>query len=52
MGGGEEIPLSVLRPCRIGVLPNELLDKNSSPHLTIDYLDVHGLCRVGACNVC
>ena len=37
-GGGEEIPLSAVRPCGMGVPPNEALDMNGSPHLTIGYL--------------
>ena len=37
-GGGEETPLSAVRPCRMGVPPNEALDMSGSPHLTIGYL--------------
>ena len=37
-GGGEETPLSAVRPCRIGVPPSEALDMSGSAHLTISYL--------------
>ena len=36
--GGEETPLSAVRPCGMGVPPSEALDKSESPHLTIGYL--------------
>ena len=36
--GGEETPLSAVRPCGIGVPPSEALDMNRSLHLTIGYL--------------
>ena len=38
MGGGEETPLSVVRPCGMGVPPSEALGMSGSPHLTIYYL--------------
>ena len=38
MGGGEETPLSAIRPCGMGVQLSEALDMNGSLHLTIDYL--------------
>ena len=37
-GGGEETPLSAVRPCGMGVPPSEALDISGSPHLTISYL--------------
>ena len=37
-GGGEETPLSAVRPCEMGVLPSEALHTSGSPHLTIGYL--------------
>ena len=37
-GGGEEIPLSAVRPCGMEVPPSEALDMSRSPHLTIGYL--------------
>ena len=37
-GGGEEIPLSAVRPCGMGVPPSETLDMSGRPHLTIGYL--------------
>ena len=37
-GGGEETPLSAVRPCGMGVLPSGALDMSESPHLTIGYL--------------
>ena len=37
-GGGEETPLSAVRPCEMGVPPSEALDMSGSPHLTIGYL--------------
>ena len=36
--GGVETPLSVIRPCVMGVPPSEALDMSESPHLTIGYL--------------
>ena len=36
--GGEETPLSAVRPCRMGIPPSEALDISGSPHLTIGYL--------------
>ena len=38
MVGGEEILLSVIRPSKMRVLPNEALNMNESPHLIISYL--------------
>jgi hypothetical protein len=38
MGGGEETPLSAVRPCGKGVPPSMALDISGSPHLTIGYL--------------
>ena len=38
MGKGEETSLSAVRPCEMGVPPNEALDTSESPHLTIGYL--------------
>ena len=38
MGGGEETPLSAVRLCRMGVLPNKVLDMSESLHLIIGYL--------------
>ena len=37
-GGGEEIPLSAVKPCGMGVPPSKALDMSGSPHLTIGYL--------------
>ena len=37
-GGGEETPLSAVRPCGMGVPPSGALDMSGSPHLTIGYL--------------
>ena len=37
-GGGEETPLSAVRPCGMGIPPSEALDMSGSPHLTIGYL--------------
>ena len=37
-GGGEETPLSAVRPCGMGVPPSGALDMSESPHLTIGYL--------------
>ena len=36
--GGEETPLSAVRPCGMGVPSSEALDMRRSPHLTIGYL--------------
>ena len=36
--GGEETPLSAVRPCGMGVPPSKALDMNGSLHLTIGYL--------------
>ena len=36
-GGGEETPLSLVRPCGMGVPPSEALDMSGSPYLTIGY---------------
>ena len=36
--GSGEIPLSVVRPCGMGVTPRKALDMYESPHLTILYL--------------
>ena len=38
MGGGEETPLSVVRPYEMGVPPSGALDVSKRTHLTIDYL--------------
>jgi len=38
MGGGEETPLSAVRPRGMGVPPSRALDISGSPHLTIGYL--------------
>ena len=38
IGGGEETPVSVIRPCGMGVPPSEALDTSGSLHLTIGYL--------------
>ena len=38
MGGGEETPLSVVRPCEMEVPPSEALDMSGSLYLTIGYL--------------
>lgn len=38
MGGGEEAPLSAVRPCGMGVPPSMALNISGSPHLTIGYL--------------
>ena len=35
-GGGEEIPLSAVRPCRMEVRLSEALDICGNPHLIID----------------
>ena len=37
-GDGEEILLSVVRPCGMGVPPTKALNTSGSPHLTIGYL--------------
>ena len=37
-GGGEETPLSAVKPCGMGVPPSEALDMSDSLHLTIGYL--------------
>ena len=37
-GGGEEIPLSAVRPCGMEIPPSEALDMRGSLHLTIGYL--------------
>ena len=37
-GGGEETPLSAVRPCGMGVPPSEALDMSGSSYLTIGYL--------------
>ena len=37
-GGGEETPLSAVRPCGMGVPPSEALDMSGSLYLTIVYL--------------
>ena len=36
--GSEEIPLSAVRPCRLGVPPSGVLNMSESLHLTIGYL--------------
>ena len=36
--GGEETPLSAVRPCGMGVPPGEALDMSGSLYLTIGYL--------------
>ena len=36
--GGEETPLSVVRPCGMEVPPSKALDMSGSPYLTIGYL--------------
>ena len=38
IGGNEETPLIVIRPCRMEVLLSRALDMNGSPHLIIGYL--------------
>ena len=38
MYGGGGIPLSVVKPCEMGVTPRKALDMYKSPHLTIPYL--------------
>ena len=38
MSGGVETPLSVVRPCEMGIPPIEALHTSRSLHLTIDYL--------------
>ena len=38
MHGGGGTPLSVVRPCGMGVTPKKALDMYGSPHLTILYL--------------
>ena len=37
-GGGEETPVSAVRPYGMGIPPSEALDMSGSPHLTIGYL--------------
>ena len=37
-GGGEETPLSVVRPCRMGVPPSKALNMSGGLHLIIGYL--------------
>ena len=36
--GSSGTPLSVVRPCGMGVIPKKALDIYRSPHLTIPYL--------------
>ena len=36
--GGDETPLSAVRPCGMGVPPSKALDMSGSLHLTIGYL--------------
>ena len=36
--GGEETSLSAVRPCAMGIPPNETLDMSGSLYLTIGYL--------------
>ena len=36
--GGGGIPLSTVRPCRMGVTPKKALDMYGNLHLTIPYL--------------
>ena len=38
MHGGGGTPLSVVRPCGMGVIPKKALDMYGSLHLTIPYL--------------
>ena len=38
INGGSWTPLSVIRPCGMGVTPRKALDMYGSPHLTIPYL--------------
>ena len=38
MDGGEETPLSAVRPCGMGIPPSEALGMSGSPYLTIGYL--------------
>ena len=38
MHGGRGTPLSVIRPCGMGVTSKKALDMYESPHLTIFYL--------------
>ena len=38
MHGGGGIPLSAVRPYRMGITPRKALDMYGSPHLTIPYL--------------
>ena len=38
IGGGEETPLNVIRPCRMKVPPNQVLDMNGSLYLIVAYL--------------
>ena len=38
MHGGGGTPLSVVRPCGMGVIPRKALDMYGSPHLTSPYL--------------
>ena len=42
--GGEETPLCAVRPCGMGIPPNEALDTSVHLHLTIDYL-LKGECK-------
>ena len=44
--GGEETPLSAVRPCGMDLSPNEALDTSRSLHLTMGYL-----LRVGCGNL-
>ena len=51
MHGGDETPISAVRPCGMDVTPRKALDMNGSPHLTISYLlrdeqgDLEDKCR-------
>ena len=38
MDGDEETPLSIVRMCKIGVLPSRALDMSGSMYVTITYL--------------
>ena len=38
IGGGEETPLSMVRPCEMKISSSGALDMNVSPYLTIGYL--------------
>ena len=38
MDGGEETPLSIVRPCGMEILPSGALGMNGSLYLTIDYI--------------